>query len=106
MGKRALFSPPPESRQTGEQPPRSAEVIGVRALFSSEPEPRIDGRGRRYSIELECSVCRERSRLSLDARELRLLAFAPWLPGVRENRLVSCPACYRLTWCWVKRVDP
>ena len=90
LGRRALFSPPPEAAKT----PPTAD--GKEALYSTAA-----GAGSFGTLVVECSMCGARSRLTLIEFMWRHLPFWLWLPWQHFSDLMLCPACDRRTWLGV-----
>ena len=94
LGRRALFSPPPEAAS----PPRTSgrEVTGKEALYSTaSSSPSLT------TVMVECSGCGGRSRIGLVEFAWRHLPFWLWIPWARYSNLMTCPACHRRTWLGV-----
>lgn len=95
-GKEALFTAgvaaPPDQLAPG----RSAG--GRDALFSTGPR-------RVGTVLVDCSSCRERSRVSLVDVGVRLLTVSAWLPARPYAHWLRCPACGRRTWCRIGWTD-
>ena len=93
LGRRALFSPPPEATA---RPPKAN---GKEALYSSAAPAR--GWASLTSLSVECSLCGTRSRLNVVEFAWRHLPVWLWLPWQRFSNLMLCPACDRRTWLGV-----
>jgi hypothetical protein len=91
LGRRALFSPPPEAAR-----PSSAASAGKESLFSASAGSRSWG-----TVVVDCSACGGRSRLSWVEFFRRHLPLWLWLPWLRYSNLMSCPACEQRTWLGV-----
>jgi hypothetical protein len=109
LGKRALFSPPPEARRRKDPRPPAGVSDGVHALYSAAPaaarvapEPPRQPRREDHAVELECSGCGVRTGLSLADAGLRMVAFSPWTMWTGYSQLLNCPACYQWRWCRVR----
>ncbi len=89
LGRRALFSPPPQAAA----PPKAD---GKEALYST-----TSATGSFTTVVVECSMCGARSRLHLVDFAWRHLPFWLWLPWQRFSNLMLCPACDRRTWLGV-----
>ena len=99
MGRRALFSPPPDAATPPESKARESkgrEVKGKRALYSTaSTSPSLT------TVMVECSGCGGRSRIGLVEFAWRHLPFWLWMPWARYSNLMTCPACERRTWVGV-----
>ncbi|MGH9038917.1 MAG: hypothetical protein ACRDZ3_01670 [Acidimicrobiia bacterium] len=94
LGRRALFSPPPEA---ADPPPRNPgrEAEGKQALYSTTASRSLT------TVVVDCSDCGARSRLGLIDFAWRHLPFWLWIPWLRHSNLMVCPACDRRTWLGV-----
>jgi hypothetical protein len=113
LGKRALFWVP--SAAEGEDEPagqRAASTVtlpvGKRALYSGagpEPDSAPSRSGNplaeRGAFIVECERCRQRSYVGVLDLMVFQLPIGVWLPRGRYDRLMTCPACRKRSWCSV-----
>ncbi|MGH8991932.1 MAG: hypothetical protein ACRDYV_00260 [Acidimicrobiia bacterium] len=92
LGRRALFSPPPEATDPLRRgSARKSE--GKEALYSTpSTSPGFT------TVLVDCSACGARARIGVLELCWRHLPFWLWLPWARYSNLMTCPACERRTW--------
>ena len=108
LGKRALFWVPSGEGDAAHRSSTVALPVGKRALYSGARPERdslvetsdnpLAGHG---AFTVACERCRQASYVGV----LDLLIFQfpvpVWLPRGRFDRLMTCPACRKRSWCSV-----
>jgi hypothetical protein len=93
-GKRALFEAAAGLGAPVSRPIVDGRASGKAALFSSPPR-------RPGTVIIECSSCRNRSRVSLAEVARRFMTGSAWVPLLRpaHPHWLRCPGCERWRWC-------
>jgi len=93
-GKRAIFSASSEEPLSPDPPGTPVEALPERSESHDAP--------RAGTVVVECSSCKERTRVTYFDFALLNLPFALFvpIPGRRFKHRMSCPACG--SWTWVE----